>query len=327
MICADISDDEIVSMFVDEWFPSFIADSIEVPTLVDKFLGMKKSRQSKPRQANYAETPWGRLLNDPTLYDQSSQSAKLFRNKFRIPPYFFKDWLVPKLMEINVFGNKTRKDGSSRLSIIPFEIKVLACLRILATGILRTDLEDVTSIGAATLDYLFKAFVFNISSHLFHEFIYIPEGGRELSSICNAYQKLGFPGCFGSMDCTHVRWWNCPGDTQNASIGKDGHPSLAFQVLVDHGRRILHCSKAYLGRLNDINICAKDPVVFNDKHGLLSSLGTRRNKMKNLTFELYESNGNKKTYKGGWVITDGGYQPLAIFVNPKINSFSRSAVV
>jgi len=275
---------------------------------------------------NFAETSWGRMLDDPTLLDPSSRSAKVFRNKFRIPPDFFKNWLLPKLIEINVFGCKKKKDGSSRISKISFEFKVLACLRILATGILRTDLEDITSIGAATLDYLFKTFVFNVSRRLFQEFIYIPEDGDELEKICDAYKKLGFPGCFGSMDCTHVRWWNCPADEQNAAIGKEGYPTLAFQVLVDHGRRILHCSKAFLGRLNDINICSKDPVVFHDKYGLLSSLGTRRNKMKNLKFELFESNGSRKTFQGGWVITDGGYPPLSIFANPKIDSFSRAAV-
>jgi hypothetical protein len=33
------------------------------------------------------------------------------------------------------------------------------------------------------------------------------------------YEKLGLPGCIGSMDCTHVLWHRCPKVIRNVCTG------------------------------------------------------------------------------------------------------------
>jgi hypothetical protein len=97
--------------------------------------------------------------------------------------------------------------------------------------------------------------------HFKDEFIRLPEG-EELSKILEVYKRLGFPGCVASMDCTHVRWLRCPRDLTNSCIGKEGYPTLAFQIAADHGRKIIHLSKAYFGAFNDINICEVRMLYF-----------------------------------------------------------------
>jgi hypothetical protein len=51
---------------------------------------VKRRRVSETRNlVDYTTTKWGQLLRDPTLSDPSSQKAKLFRRKFRMPHNLF----------------------------------------------------------------------------------------------------------------------------------------------------------------------------------------------------------------------------------------------
>jgi hypothetical protein len=63
--------------------------------------------------------------------------------------------------------------------------------------------------------------------------------------------RLGLPGCVGSMDCTHVGWHKCPKEWTNIMTGASGKPTLSFQVLVDHNRKVTHCSKWFYGTWNN----------------------------------------------------------------------------
>ena len=148
-----------------------------------------------------------------------------------------------------------------------------------------------------------------------------------MERVLAVYTRLGFPGCLGSMDCTHVRWLRCPFHLLNSCHGKEGFPTLAFQVLVDHGRQIRHVSQSFYGAMNDINVCRVDPIVRDDTHGLLSGDGNNRNRYKEVEFTVYDKDGQPIVIRGAYIITDGGYEPLAIFVNPNVSRMDRAAVV
>ncbi|MFN9965171.1 MAG: hypothetical protein ACK52F_00165, partial [bacterium] len=42
-----------------------------------------------------------------------------------------------------------------------------------------------------------------------------------------------------SMDVVHVKWSACPTGDLNRAMGKEGHPTIAFQCITDFNRRIL----------------------------------------------------------------------------------------
>ena len=69
------------------------------------------------------------------------------------------------------------------------------------------------------------------------------------------YNKIGIPGTVGSMDCTHLKWTNCPPHLINGCKGKEKYATLAFQVVCSHTRLIFYCSKFYPGAMNDQSIC------------------------------------------------------------------------
>ncbi len=62
------------------------------------------------------------------------------------------------------------------------------------------------------------------------------------------YAALGFPGAIGSVDGVHVPWEMCP--TKQTALhknGKDGVPTLSFNVTADHTRRIMAVAGSFPG--------------------------------------------------------------------------------
>jgi hypothetical protein len=58
-----------------------------------------------------------------------------------------------------------------------------------------------------------------------------PESFDELKSGMNKYTAKKLPGCGRSIDVVHLKWSNCPAGDYNCSLGKEGYPTLAFEVI------------------------------------------------------------------------------------------------
>ena len=56
-----------------------------------------------PRKKDYWQTPWGIMLNDPSIKDPTSRIAKLFKRRFRLSFHLFAHWLVPEANRVNLF--------------------------------------------------------------------------------------------------------------------------------------------------------------------------------------------------------------------------------
>ena len=63
-----------------------------------------------------------------------------------------------------------------------------------------------------------------------------------LEDILETNAKRGFPGCIGSMDCTHVTW-RAPKALQAAHVNKDGATTVVVQAVVQHNLRSLGLGK------------------------------------------------------------------------------------
>ena len=267
-----------ICSFIQQNKQSVIAEIIESIS-EDEFdddCGVKKRRRMKSRTKDeWMSTDWGQMLLNSNIRDINTVEGKEFRRRYRIPGNFYLDWLVPECEKLNIFDSKVTKDGEL-MGHIPTNIKLLVALRILARGNVVDDIVELSDLGATTVRNIFKAFVVNFDKHFKKEFIKMPEG-EELSQILNVYSRLGFPGAVGSMDCTHIPWLSCPSELTNLCVGKDPRPSLSFQVLVDHSRKIHHVSEGYFGGMNDINVCQFDYIVRNDRYGLLNRAGNARN--------------------------------------------------
>ena len=163
----------------------------------------KRRTVKRDPDKDWWSTAWGLIILDPRIRDIETKEGQTFRRRFRVPGPFFLDFLVPECKKVNIFDNKINRFGDI-ITQIPVEIKILMSLRVLARGNVMDDISEFTTAGLTTVTETFKTFVVNFSFYFKDAFIYMPEG-QDLVNVLQIYNRLGFPGCIGSIDCTHVR--------------------------------------------------------------------------------------------------------------------------
>jgi len=99
--------------------------------------------------------------------------------------------------------------------------------------------------------------------------------------------------------------------------GKEGYPTLSFQVCVDHCRRALSVSRFFFGAANDKLIAKNDPF----------SLGIINGTLSDVQYLMYNDHGDKIKVRGAYLITDGGYIDMACFVDPDHHRMTRQAIL
>jgi hypothetical protein len=284
-----------------------------VPVIERSRFKTKKKRKfhretlRKTSKESFWQSFWGKLLSNNDINDSTSRSYKRFRLTYRLPPpLFFR--LVDICKEKNVFESK--RNGK-----IPLEFKLMICLRILARDNLLDDIGELFNVGKTTAHELFLTFIRNMSGKLLSEYVKVPVG-EEFEKLKETYTKLGFPGCIGSIDCTHIAWDNCPVGYTNLNTGKEGYPTVSFEVVADHHRRILNCSNYFFGSASDKNIVRNDPFPVSVLDGTFAE-------QRNLSFELSMENGMKMKWDGCYFLSDQGYLRVFGFVDPISTPLSR----
>ena len=188
---------------------------------------------------------------------------------------------------------------------IPLEFKILIALRILGRDAVADDCDELSHVGESTCRVIFKTFINNFANLFYGEYVKWPEDNDLINSM-EVYRRLGFPGCFGSIDCTHVKWSMCSKDLKWKATGKEGFSSLTFEAVVTHDRRCIHVSISFLGSYNDITISRNDDFVQHLVEG----------KMKDVEYVLYDEEGILRLCKGAYLLSDNGYLKQSILMCP-----------
>ena len=133
---------------------------------------------------------------------------------------------------------------------------------------------------------------------LYPENVIIPSTVEELGVIESAYESLGIPGAAGSMDVVHIALGAFPYALSNVCTGKEGFPSLGYNMICDHQGRELALMPGVYGRMNDKTIIKFD----------LSMDSVRTDKLfTDYMYEVHDEKGVRSMEKGVYVICDGGY--------------------
>jgi hypothetical protein len=143
----------------------------------------------------------------------------------------------------NVYDRKT----------IPLEIKILGVLRYLGSGEFLTDHHSslffkLSFVGAsfelvAECSGCMEAEALRVFTHAWAPLFWQknhgvwctmpdPNDGPELGVIMKIFERVGFPGCVGSMDVVHVEWGKCDAAHRSLFTGKEGVPTIAYEVIV-----------------------------------------------------------------------------------------------
>jgi hypothetical protein len=169
-----------------------------------------RTRTKRVRTLDLWETGWGRLILNENIKIPDSYEAKIFRKRFRLPYLLFQRF-VAECKQSNIFEEVN-------VTKVAVEFKVLIGLRILGRDNCSDDISEFLNIGDSTINNIFKQFLSGCVKYLYPKYVYVPKGD-ELDEIRNVYEKLGLPGCVGSMDCTHILWHRCPKIIHNNCTG------------------------------------------------------------------------------------------------------------
>ena len=247
------------------------------------------------------------IKDDPTtvtgLRDDTSRLGKRFRRRFAVPYSMFE----AIVSEISL--QHTTKPNAAGSRPIEIELLVLGSLRILSSGCTFDMVEELTCVSADSQRNFFKnAFCNSWGRAKANDVINLPSTEQELRHVMGYYERKGAPGCTGSVDCVHVVWDGCPAGLLSSCKGKEKVPTLVFQVVASHTRKILAVSNVFYGCFNDKSISRRDLaiVVVRDKNTFLDSH----------IWTCYNIRGDVKENKGLYFICDGGYHAWPCMIPP-----------
>jgi len=301
MICFNINEEFWLKVTED-----IISDILEEEEISNK--KRKRKRLGRTRKIDYWNTPWGILILSEKVVDIKTKQGKIFRRRFRVPFLLFKNALIPLCREYNIFGIK-----NEHACRIPLEFKVLYALRILGRGSCCDDIAEVGIGFESSVNFIFKKFISGISKYLYPLYVKV-HTGENLKNCMQQYADCGQPGCAGSADACHFLMNKTPVSLVNDCIGKEGKPTMGFNMICDHRRYIQYVSPGFYGTYNDKNKTYGD-IKFLE---ILTSLD-------DIEFVMFGEDGDTLIkVKGGYIIVDGGYPKFRQLIDGYRNRFSRN---
>ena len=270
----------------------------------------KRKRKKRPLVSREESCWWKKFLTNEKhilQLDMNTWEARLFHKKFRLP---FDIFLKLYDMTIsNGWYDPHRKDCTNLLCK-DLELLLLGVLYTLSTGASHLYMYIQTDISKEVHRKFFIHWTSKFAEKK-DEYVYIlreeEEDDDQLQQILNDYSSIGLPGCIGSVDCVHIGWNRCPAYQKNIFKGSKGYPSVVFEVVSDHRRKILSISYLHPGTRNDKHIVKFDAAVSN-LHDRNLFLG--RQEWNVLTVE------SSITCKGYYFICDGGYLRWPVLICP-----------
>ena len=86
---------------------------------------------------------------------------------------------------------------------------------------------------------------------------YLPPITPELvKQICRKHEQLDWPGCMGSLDCSHWQWAKCPKYLQGEfKKGSKERPTVVYEGACDSDLYLWHVHFALPGAMLPVTAC------------------------------------------------------------------------
>lgn len=254
-----------------------------------------RSRTQYERK-DYSFSQAAQMLIHETHLRPGTKDHRDFRKFYRVPPLFFErfhDWFLP-------FVPRQPGDCTGRPAV-PFKLKLLHCFFMLAHGASALAVSAIIGCDDETMRVFFLEFIRTVQKHLAPLRIRLPETEEELAAAVSTYATESLPGCFGSIDCTHIGWTRARAAVHSWFVGKEGVPTVAFQVITDHETKIMSVSDVFPGSHSDESISRLDHAVNLIRFAPL---------FVTFAFVLLSAPGVYVNMAGAYLVADGGYQVL-----------------
>jgi hypothetical protein len=286
------SDEEFQEALVQDMFQHALGESSSPPER-PKFGGSRPGRRYvyREREACHERLYQDYFAEDP-IYD-----AMKFRRRFRMRRELFL-YIVEQVCTFDPWFVQ-KCDALGRLGLSSLQ-KCTAAIRMLAYGIPADGTDEYCRTGESTALEAMKRFVVAIRGCFQSTYLREPTQADFQRQI-DINRARGFPGMFGSLDCMHWTWKNCPVAWQGQFQDKDGDRSLILEAIADQSLWIWHAFSGLPGGNNDINVLDRSPLLSN----LLQGAGH------DMTFEV-----NGHVYNRYYLLTDGIYPQWSCFLQP-----------
>ncbi|CAM6104035.1 unnamed protein product [Calypogeia fissa] len=180
-----------------------------------------------------------------------------FRRRYRMSTRLFKKILDDVCAYDRYFVRK--KDAARFWGLSPHQ-KMTASLRQLAYGVGADSTDEYCRLGESTaLESLYR---FVKAIRVVYEERYLRKPSKEdFTKQLAINGERGFLGMFGSLDCMHWSWKNCPIAWHGQFKDKDGNKSLILKAIADQELWIWHAFFGLAGGNNDINVLDRSPIL------------------------------------------------------------------
>ena len=247
----DLTDPVTVGLIATAVVSSVLVRREGVPQLkADKRKGPKPYRErAKKQRGDHTRSQMAYMLETADHLRANTRFGKLFRPVYRIPASMYED--VYRWMDQNrlPLGFQKRDYDCCGEAAIPLKLKVLSGYFMLSTGLSPKGMAHMIGCDEETMRVFFMKFVRAIAS-LAPKWIKLPTTHEEVritntqltyDGACSftspqvqshvaTYEDEGLPGCMGSIDCTHIGWTRSRDSVRSWYIGKEGVPTVSFQV-------------------------------------------------------------------------------------------------
>jgi hypothetical protein len=189
-----------------------------------------------------------------------------------------------------------------------YEAKILLPLKTFAYGVPPHTFIDYFQMSKGLAARCCDVFALSMKLLYDEEYLRIPDA-LDLKRIAKLHkERHGVNGMFGSLDCMHTPWKNCPKGWQASfKSGKETcGPTVVLEALSDYHLWFWHASFGYAGSLNDLNILNLSPLLESLVDGSFTELE------QSSMLVPFEVAGNM--FHRLFVLVDGIYPPYSRFV-------------
>jgi len=269
--------------------------------------------RKKPRASKTQFRPEDALYNirrdylgDPNDRRTPLFTESCFRSMFRVSRSRFESIFRDIQRQGNPFFS-VRKDATGKVGAA-VEAKILLALKTFAFGVASHAFCDYFQMSRQQSAKCCEEFA-SIMCHIYGDRYLRAPTSHDLNQIVKLHKEVHkVDGMFGSLDCMHTRWKNCPKAWQGAySTGRHSSgPTVVLEALCDYHLWFWHASFGYAGSLNDLNILNLSPFLDSLIDG---SFAEKEKEAQVVPFHLGDESFDKL-----FVLVDGIYPKYSRFV-------------
>jgi len=155
-------------------------------------------------------------------------------------------------------GFQQRVNANGRPQAHPLQ-KLVAAPRVLSYGESTDRPDENVRLADSTINATTKLLIEFLIRH-FGPMYLRPPTADDLNRILQYNEERGLPGCIGSLDCSHLQWFECPKGTSGQYQNRAGKRSIVMETICNHNLLVWRVHAGSFGSSNVVNVLQHSPL-------------------------------------------------------------------